>query len=67
MFKNILILVVVAGTLVACGGGGGGGANGIASLGSFFARAFAQDRNAEPLSLAGQSLNLTPTVEPFNP
>ncbi len=66
MLKNILILAALSGVLVACGGGGGG-ANGIASLGSFFARAFAQDRNAEPLSLAGQTLTLTPTTEPFNP
>ncbi len=65
MLKNISILVVLAGALVACGGGNG--LSGLASLGDDFARAFAQDRNAEPISLENVTLNLTPTREPFNP
>ncbi|MCZ4368599.1 hypothetical protein [Sulfitobacter dubius] len=65
MLKNISILVLLGGVLVACGGGNG--LNGIASLGSDFARAFAQDRNDEPISLAGVSLPQFPTREPFNP
>ncbi len=67
MLKNISILVICAGALVACGGGGGNGLSGLASLGDDFARAFAQDRNAEPISLENVTLNLTPTREPFNP
>lgn len=65
MLKNISVLVVVGGVLVACGGSGG--LNGIAQLGANFARAFAQDRNAEPISLADVTLPLFPTREPFNP
>ncbi|SFD70674.1 hypothetical protein SAMN04488523_102137 [Sulfitobacter brevis] len=65
MLKNISILAVLAVVLVACGGGGG--VTGFAQLGSDFARAFAQDRNAEPISLENVTLVKTPLVEPFNP
>ncbi len=65
MLRNISILAVTAGFLTACGGSDGG--NGVAQLGSFFARAFAQDRNAEPLPLTNVTLAMRPTSEPFNP
>ncbi|MEQ6250387.1 hypothetical protein ABMC89_15950 [Sulfitobacter sp. HNIBRBA3233] len=65
MLKNISILVLVGGVLVACGGGSA--ANGLAALGADFARAFAQDRNGEPISLASVTLPKFPTREPFNP
>ncbi len=66
MLKNISILAFAAAVLVACGGGGGG-VSGFAQLGSDFARAFAQDRNDEPISLANVALVQTPLIEPFNP
>ncbi|UWR32898.1 hypothetical protein K3759_13195 [Sulfitobacter sp. W027] len=65
MLKSISVLVVLGGVLVACGSSGG--LNGIAQLGSDFVRAFNQDRNDEPISLAGVTLPQLPTREPFNP
>ena len=65
MLKNISILVLVSGVLVACGGGGA--VNGLAALGADFARAFALNRNDEPISLANVTLPMFPTREPFNP
>ena len=65
MLKSISVLVVLGGVLVACGSSGG--LNGIAQLGRDFVRAFNQDRNDEPISLAGVTLPQLPTREPFNP
>ncbi|MEM5544405.1 hypothetical protein WNY61_16835 [Sulfitobacter sp. AS92] len=65
MLKNISILVLLGGVLVACGSSGA--VNGIAALGADFVRAFNQDPNDEPISLAGVSLPKFPTREPFNP
>lgn len=65
MYKNLTILAVCAGVLGACGGGSS--YNGLTALGSDFARAFAQDRNAEPIDLTNVSLDLKPTLDPFNP
>ena len=61
-----LTLMLIAGTVVlaACDGGS---KSGIASLGRGFAKAFYQDRNDEPLDASTIALNLTPTIEPFNP
>ena len=64
MLKSISVLVVVAGVLVACGSSG---LNGISKLGADFVRAFNQDRNAQPISLAGVTVPRFPTSEPFNP
>lgn len=65
MLKSITILVVLGGVLAACSSSGA--LNGIASLGADFVRAFSQDPNDQPISLAGVTLPKQPTREPFNP
>ena len=62
MLRNLILLTAAAGLLVACGGGGGGSA-----FGSFFDRAFAQSRNADPLDPPANALALQPTSDPINP
>lgn len=66
MLKKISILAICAGVLVACDSGAKL-LGGFQLLGADFARAFAQDRNDEPIALANVVLNLDPGREPFNP
>ena len=65
MLKNISILTVTAVFLAACGSSGA--LSGFGQLGEFFARAFAQVRNDEPLALTNVQLAMRPTIDPFNP
>ena len=66
MVKRLSILTVCLGLLSACDDDSTL-ASGLDLLGEDFARAFAQDRNDEPLPLAGFVLQLAPEREPFNP
>ena len=66
MVIKLSILTVCLGVLAACSGNSTL-SDGLALLGEDFARAFAQDRNDEPISLANVTLRLAPEREPFNP
>ena len=60
MLKNISILTVTAVFLAACGSSGA--LSGFGQLGEFFARAFAQDRNDEPLAPVSYTHLTLPTI-----
>ena len=65
--KKALAITVIAGFgLAACDDSSQGSNTGVASLGAFFAKAFNQSPNDEPLLLEDRTLDRTPRKEPFD-
>lgn len=66
MKKTLALTLLAVLGLSACDRDKTTQADGINSLGSDFVRAFQQDRNDEPISLEGVTINQFPEREPFS-